>query len=126
MGPLTLDEYDDWWNCAVWIAEQTIGFKIGGDVEPNGALVAHAHDIVRSFDAFSTLIREFLAAEATRLEPDWPEAKNEINQLVIEDICLFWPERPDDGMIFFKGSNENWSWRCDYIGRKPEALGFDC
>jgi hypothetical protein len=49
----------------------------------------------------------------------------EIRQLVIEDVCLFWPTRPDDGMIYFKGPNAFRVWRCDYIGRTPVALGFD-
>ena len=24
-----------------------------------------------------------------------------------EDVCLFWPDRPDDGMIYFKGPDES-------------------
>jgi hypothetical protein len=38
---------------------------------------------------------------------------------------LFWPHRPNDGMIFFDGPDECRCWRCDLIGRVPVGLGFD-
>jgi hypothetical protein len=37
-----------------------------------------------------------------------------------------WPDRPDDGMIYFDGpGTEERIWRCDYVGRRAQDLGFD-
>jgi hypothetical protein len=121
LGLLKLGNDGTWWEGEVQIAGEAVGFKLGGNVEPSPALLAHAHDIVRSFDAFKGSVVKFLADEAQRMKP----AADEIRQLVIEDVCLFWPDRPDDGMIFFKGPDEYRVWRCDYINRQPTGLGFD-
>jgi hypothetical protein len=40
-------------------------------------------------------------------------------------VCLFWPERPNDGMLYFKGPDETRVWRSDYRNRLAEGLGFD-
>jgi hypothetical protein len=53
-------------------------------------------------------------------------AADEIRQLVIDTVHLPWSDRPDDGMIYFTGpADELRSWRCDYVNRKPTALGCD-
>jgi hypothetical protein len=50
----------------------------------------------------------------------------ELANLKIENISLCWPDRPEDGMIFFRRSeNDIGLWRCDYIARKPTGLGCD-
>jgi hypothetical protein len=52
--------------------------------------------------------------------------KAELAQLEIDNISLCWPERPDDGMIFFRGSPDDVGlWRCGYIARRPTGLGCD-
>jgi hypothetical protein len=84
-------------------------------------LIADALDIVQTLDDFERMIAEFLVEEARRQG----RFADEIRQLAIEDVCLFWPDRPDDGMTYFKGNDEFRLWRCDYVGRKSEALGFD-
>ena len=43
----------------------------------------------------------------------------------LEGVCLFWPDRPDDGMIYFQGPDESRVWRCDYVSRKPRGPNFD-
>lgn len=48
-GTLRLTD-ENWWEATVAIDGRTLGFKIGGDVEPDAALVEHAHDIVRSVE----------------------------------------------------------------------------
>jgi hypothetical protein len=121
LGPLHLSEDEDWWEATVVVGNKVVGFKIGGDSEPSHELIAHARDIVQRFDAFERMVAEFLAEEAHKQRP----SAGEIQQLLIEDICLFWPERPDDGMIYFKGSDEFKLWRCDYVNRQPQGLGFD-
>jgi hypothetical protein len=49
----------------------------------------------------------------------------EIRQLRLEFVGLLWPDRPNDGLLYFNGPNEYRVWRCDYISRKPQILGFD-
>ena len=112
---------ESWWEATVAIGERKIGFKIGGEAKPALGIISHANDIVANFTTFFRVIREFLLFDAKRL----PAAAEEIIQLQIEDICLFWPLRPDDGMIYFTGPTEDRFWRCDYIQRKPKRLGFD-
>ena len=70
------------------------------------------------------MISEFLAEEARRVK-HLKQFAHEIEQLRIEDVCLFWPKRPNDGMIYFKEPDRYRVWRCDYVGRKPKGLGFD-
>jgi hypothetical protein len=120
LGTLRLAE-ENWWEASVAIDGRTLGFKIGGKIEPDSALIAHARDIVRSFPEFEKMVAEFLTSEAKGM----PSAADEIGQLVIEDVMLCWPKRPDDGMIYFKGPEQYRLWRCDYVGRKPRGLGFD-
>ena len=66
LGTLRLAE-EDWWEASVMIDDRALGFKIGGDREPDAALIEHARDIVRTFPEFSKMINEFLASEASRM-----------------------------------------------------------
>ncbi len=120
LGTLRLAE-ENWWETTVAVADRSVGFKIGGESKPDSALIEHARDIVRGFAEFNKTVCEFLAMETRRI----PGAADEIRQLVIQDVMLFWPKRPDDGMIYFKGPDKYRVWRCDYVGRKPRNLGFD-
>ena len=75
------------------------------------------------YESFKKAVRNCIEAESR----DYPEdAKSELARLEIDNISLFWPDRPNDGMIFFRGSeHDNRLWRCDYIARKPTGLGCD-
>jgi len=121
LGELRLSDDAEWWECSTTVGSNKIGFQIGGEGEPDAGLLAHAHDIVRSFPQFNKMVGEFLTSEARRM----PGAADEIRQLAIEDVCLLSPDRPDDGMIYFKGPDKFRLWRCDYVARKPRGLGFD-
>jgi hypothetical protein len=120
LGQLTYDPRERWWVATVSVPTQPLTFYIGGE-EPTPALVAHARDIVGNFEQFQTLVREFLDVEAARFKT----GAQEVRSLTIESVCLFWPKRPNDGMIYFSAPNEDRVWRCDYVGRKPVGLGFD-
>jgi hypothetical protein len=125
LGPLVLN---DGGAEGCWVARPTaqgrpVCFQIGGRYEPDPALIARARDLLGSFDRFAADVAAFLAAEAARAP--WSPFAAEIRALVIRDICLFWPQRPDDGMIFFDGPDECRCWRCDLIGGVPGGLGFD-
>ncbi len=124
LGNLLLSEKGKWWDGSVRVGEYVVGFKIGGSGGPDGRLLEHAHDIVHSFINFRTGVREFLEKEASQVKHLKPFAE-EIRQLEIEDVCLFWPKRPHDGMIYFRGPDQYRIWRCDYVDREPRGLGFD-
>jgi hypothetical protein len=105
----------------VAVGDRKLGFKNGGDTSPDPKLLAHAHEIVAAFDEFRDRVSSFLTTKAAR---QLHEA-DEIRVLEIEEVCLFWPDRPDDGMIYFTNGDKGRLWRCDYVGRKPAGLGFD-
>jgi hypothetical protein len=122
LGVMRLDDpVNRAWVATVEINGKRVEFKIGGDATPSKTLLRHAHEIVNSFGDFERMIADFLAREAQRPEP----AAEAIRRLEMDAVCLFWPDRPYDGMIYFKGSEEYGQWRCDYISRKPVDLGFD-
>jgi hypothetical protein len=114
---------EDWWVATVNVEGRSLGFKIGGDTRPAPELLAHARDIVRSYGAFREKVRAFLDREAGKQD----HLADEARALEIEDVCLFWPDRPNDGMIYFRGDGreDGRVWRCDYVNREPIGLGFD-
>jgi hypothetical protein len=124
LGELRLSDDAEWWEGRITIGSRTVGFQIGGEGKPDTRLIAHAHDIVRSLPEFEHSVLTFLADEA-RTAKHLARFAEEIRQLTLESVCLFWPDRPDDGMIYFKGPDEFRVWRCDYVARKPQGLGFD-
>jgi hypothetical protein len=77
--------------------------------------------VAANYESFSEMISSFLRSEAAT----FPNAEKEIVSLRLESLCLFWPARPNDGMLFFEGGEEGRVWRCDYINRKPRGLSFD-
>ena len=124
LGELRLSDNARWWEGRTIVGGRMVVFRIGGEGKPDARLIAHAHDIVRSLPEFEQSVSAFLADEGSQ-HPHLTQFADEIRQLTIEDVCLFWPDRPDDGMIFFKGPDEFRVWRCDYVARKPRGLGFD-
>jgi hypothetical protein len=125
LGPLVLNDggADGCWVARVTLQGRPVTFQTGGPYEPDPALIARARAILGSCDSFATCVAAFLAAEAGREK--WSPFAAEIRSLAIQDICLFWPGRPDDGMIFFDGPDGDRSWRCDLVGETPTGLGFD-
>jgi hypothetical protein len=124
LGELRLSEDSEWWEGNITLNGVPIGFKIGGAGGPDPRLIEHAHGIVQSFAEFETMVRAFLEKEGKEVKCLRPFVE-EIRQLRIEDICLFWPKRPHDGMIYFRGLDKYRVWRCDYVNHKPKGLGFD-
>jgi len=123
IGMLRWSDDMNCWAGSVSAGGNTIGFLIGGQSKPDDALIAHARDIKRALPDFVSLVSDFLKGEAEkRSMSTWAD---EIRQLQIEDVCLFWPNRPNDGMIYFQDVESGLVWRCDYIARKPTSLGFD-
>lgn len=124
IGKLTWSHDDE-----LWVTDPThrncgFAFHIAGTPEPNTALLEHAADILESREGFVDAVSTLLAQEIEQTE-HLAAFADEIRQLTIETVCLFWPNRPNDGMIRFDGPDEFRAWRCDYIDRKPKGLGFD-
>ena len=95
---------------------------IAGEQHPHLLLLAHARDIFTSPETLVADVQPLLKAAAEEL----PEAAHEILGLQIESVVLMWPDRPEDGMIYFEGpATEERIWRCDYVERRPRDLGFD-
>ena len=121
LGDLRLSAEGDWWEAVVHLGGSSLRFQLGGDREPAAELIAHAREIAGDFAAFSRRVDDFLAAAAQ----DLPAAAGEIEQLTLESVCLFWPNRPRDGMLYFHGPDEFRLWRCDYVQGQPRDLGCD-
>jgi hypothetical protein len=111
------------WTVRVSKGADSFEFTIGGVNQPDAALLSHARDILRHYESFQRAVRQCVEAESRNF-PE--EVKAELAALEIDNISLFWPDRPDDGMVFFRGAAEDGPlWRCDYIARKPQGLGCD-
>lgn len=111
------------WTVSLTLGQDSFELIIGGASEPSAALLAHAADIVNDYDSFKKAVQDCIESESR----DYPEdVKTEMRALEIDKVALFWPDRPDDGMIFFRGAEDAIRlWRCDYIARKPTGLGCD-
>jgi hypothetical protein len=83
----------------------------------------HAVDLVESAAQFMKTINEFLEAEAAAQ----PKRAKSIRRLKLAEVCLFWPKRPDDGMLYFatEEADDQEVWRSDYVARMPSGLGCD-
>jgi hypothetical protein len=125
LGPLVLNDggAEGCWVARVTAQGKPVCIQIGGRYEPDPTLIGRARDIVESYDRFAATVAAFLANEAA--QPGWEPFADEIRALAIRDICLFWPKKPDDGMIFFGGPDEFRCWRCDLADGRPVGLNFD-
>ncbi|MBI3861450.1 MAG: hypothetical protein HY290_06100 [Planctomycetia bacterium] len=111
------------WSASVVKGDDTFRCTIGGDRQPDDALLAHAHDIFNDYTSFKKRVKDFMASASAEYPAD---VRAEIAGLAIDNIALFWPDRPNDGMIFFRGpQDDSRLWRCDYIARTPTGLGCD-
>lgn len=118
LGPISYSEDE-----GAWLTESALGFRfrIAGEESPDGALLAHAESVARDPIAFKKMVAAFLEEEAKTKK----DQEDTVRKLEIEMLCLFWPDRPDDGMIYFTGGDRYGVWRCDYKNRRPIGLGFD-
>jgi hypothetical protein len=122
LGVLKYDESVDAWRCVVPSDPSSLGFLVAGKNTPDERLLAHAVSIVEGAAGFFAAVQEFLVSEAIK-QPKWA---NEIEGLKVQEICLFWPRRPDDGMVYFATPTEvGRLWHADYIKRRLVGLGFD-
>jgi hypothetical protein len=120
LGLLAYSEDEEIWECTVLIGDSSAQLQIGGDDKPSPTLIAHAQEIVRDGAGFMRMVDDFLEAQA-HADPGTAE---DVRRLSLESICLLSPERPNDGMLYFHGpdDDEHRLWRCDYLDRKLDGL----
>ncbi len=106
------------------ISDRHVGFNIGGEGKPDERLLKTAHHILERWAEFESELAAFLVSEIEANDYFAPYT-GEIQRLIIDDVCLFWPDRPEDGMIYFTEGEDGRLWRCDYVNGKPQNLGFD-
>ena len=123
LGRCIPDREEGWWRAHVEVGGHKLGFILGGDSEPDSRVLAHAREIVADFAFFERRVRDFLQKEAAAAGD--PTGADEITHLQLEDVCLFWPDRPGDGMLYFAGPENGPVWRCDYVRGVFQSLGCD-
>lgn len=124
LGELKLSGDATWWEGSVGLERRKIGFAIGGKWTPDNSLLNAAHRIIARWPEFESKLAAFLVAEVQANDFLAPYF-DEIQRLVIGEICLVFPQPPGNGMIYFSGGKGNRLWRCDYLNGKPQNLGFD-
>ncbi len=124
LGALSWSKDEEAWLTAPEQSDIVFRFQIAGTPLPDASLVRHAAEILKNKDAFTRSVKRFLSEEAAAV-PHLGRFRDEIAGLRIECVSLLWPERPDDGMIYFSGGHDHRLWRCDYVERTPKGLGFD-
>lgn len=121
LGDVTYNPKLKHWEVRIQSSVKIIDLVMAGDQAPDPKLIAHARDISKSISGFEKMLLDFLGIEAANSTDEG----DEIRALELEEIALHWPDRPEDGMIYFKGPDEIKMWRCDYVDRKPRNLGWD-
>lgn len=124
LGVLSWSKEDEAWLSSPEHDGAGFAFQIAGTPAPAELLVCHAADIAKRKDAFIRSVQRFLSDQTTSVR-HFSTYGEEIAGLTIERVCLFWPDRPNDSMIFFAGGRDDRLWRCDCVGCTPKGLGFD-
>ena len=124
LGTLSWSKDDEAWLTRPELGDVGFAFQIYGTPQPAPGLLRHAAEIVEHRDEFILRVNGFLSEEVRSVRHLSPFT-DEIAGLKIECVCLYWPDRPNDGMIYFIGGRDYRLWRCDYVARAPKGLGFD-
>src|SRR5262245_44029491 len=93
LGQITYSEEEETWISDPAHASLGFRFHIAGEEAPAAALVSHVESVARDPLAFRKMVSTFLDAEAERLK----DRDDIVRNLKIEMLCLFWPDKPDDG-----------------------------
>ncbi len=124
LGKLTWSEDDEAWLSDPQHENLGFVFHITGTPEPHAVLLSHAADILRDRNQFMDKVMVCVKQEA-ELVAHLREYREEIAELRVETVCLFWGDRLNDGMIYFSGGRDYRLWRMDYANRQPQGVGFD-
>ncbi len=122
LGSVQWDEEEEAWVADVPHSPAQFRIMMVGEERPDERLLLHARDIFAAPERLLAEVEPIIRRAASEI----PEAAREILGLRIEFVALMWPDRPDDGMIYFDGpGTEERIWRCNYVGRRAQDLGFD-
>jgi len=121
LGTLEFNVERSLWEARLGTAGNSLSIFIAGASAPDPKLLEHARAVAANESSFRVLVSSFLDREA----PGFRGGEAEVRSLRLESLELVWPDRPNDGMIYFEGGDSDRVWRCDYINRKPVGLGFD-
>lgn len=121
LGVLEFDPDEGVWVATLTRDNRPIRVRVGGEREPDRQLVDRAVHLFEDFEAFKSQIVEFLRLEGAAR----PHLADALRVLTIGEVCLFWPDRPGDAMVFFAAPDSCRIWHCDYLGGQPSGLSFD-
>jgi hypothetical protein len=124
LGPLVWSRDSKAWVSSPTHRQIGFAFNIAGVPLPDPGLVQLAKSIVVGKDEFTSSVRSLLSSESKSSRYEEPFGK-EIVGLKIESVCLFWPDRPTEAMVFFEGGGEDRGWHCDYADGVATSLVFD-
>ena len=109
----------------VWISPPRSGrsfaIALAGEHAPDARLLSFARELHAEAHAFQRAVSSALEAEASRT----PGIAEIIRALELEVVDLSSPEHPRDGMVYFRGGEQDPVWRFDLIDGQPVNLGCD-
>jgi hypothetical protein len=123
MGRLEWNAADDGWVATVQLAPHSFRILIGGDDRPDESLLAHARQIFAAPERFVRQVDDVLEKEAQ----DFPDWKDELLRLHIQDVSLLWADEPGDGTVYLDGPDtDGRQWQCDLKKWEPvQPLSYD-
>lgn len=121
LGTTSFDAEESLWVARLEGDEGDLRISIAGDGMPDVRLLERARVVAADRLAFHRRMRSFLEREAANV---WGH-EVEVHSLRPQSLDLFWPERPDAGMVYFAGGAQGRVWRCDWIDGEPTGFGFD-
>lgn len=124
LGELHLSEDGSWWEGRAMLGDRPILLMIGGEGQPDSALLEHARRITADLAGFDERVARFLARELEQERHLRPYAE-EIRQLRIDELGFLWPERPNAVMVCFAGPDPYRLWRCEYADGSFYGFAFD-
>jgi hypothetical protein len=125
LGTLTRDVTTRCWMAGVTMGNRRVDLAIGGDDDPDAALLAQARDFAADLGDFERRLQDYLAREAKQWAAESPDLAAEINELRVTGIMLRSSERPGRIVLEFDGPDEMRYWYCDYVDGEMSGLDFD-
>ena len=118
LGEMIFNRDNFCWESKKKINDDEVNFIVGGTKKPDDKLIKALEEIAKSFNEFQYIINEFLKEQTQN-------AGEEILKLKISDIMYSRPDKPNNGMVFFRGTTNYKIWHCDLVKGKPKYLNYD-
>lgn len=121
LGTVAFDTEEQLWTSTVQIDGQAFKVNIAGVSSPDPSLLELARRVAEDARAFRQRLSSFLTQQGALAN----DTAGELSQLEMESLNLFWPDRPDSGMVFFREGSAGQIWHCDYINGEFGGLACD-